>query len=137
MNWISDLAETANDFAQDYSHNVERVFPLHSLWYSSDDLNERFDIDPAQQQSLVIFSEEVREFVEAYSNHKMGVGTHEEIVGEFGDLIVVAFQLMRSAGITDIEDVIDGITKVIAKNNAKTRETHEFDPASNKIVRRR
>lgn len=141
MDWTSNLGGMMNtdSIINIFWDKLQLYFPLRALWSSSEMLNRRFGINPVNQDVLVIFSEEVREFVEAYSNYRISnfEGYKKDIVEEFSDVLVTGFQVMRAAGITDVNEVIEGIAKVIAKNDAKTHETHEFDPTSNKIVRRR
>lgn len=139
MDWLSNLAELAYDFTCDMRRNVRELFPFHGLWESSDDLNKRFGIEPINQDVLIIFGEEVREFTEAYVNAKMGVVKdywRKEAIDEFADVLVCGFQVLRAIGVDDVADVVAGISRTIDKNDAKTHETHEFSPDTNKIRRK-
>src|SRR5688572_16051335 len=125
MDWLENLAQLAYDFTCDMRRNVRELFPMHSLWISSGDLNERFGINPIDQDVLVIFAEEVREFTEAYTHIRIMGDTDEyrnHLVDEFADLMVVSYQVLRAGGVTDIDDIIAGISRTIDKNDAKTHE---------------
>lgn len=139
MDWLSNLAGMAYDFTCDMRRNVRELFPFHSLWASSDDLNKRFGIEPVNQDALAIFAEEVREFTEAYVNAKMGLDIEHwqcEAVKEFADILVCGFQVLRAIGVNDIDELINGISFVIDKNDKKTHDTHSFNPETNKITRK-
>lgn len=69
----------------------------------------------------MIFEEEVRELTEAVRE-----GTDVNHIGEeAADVIVTIITMCHSAGV-DTEALIQQAYKVVAKNDAKTHETHVF-----------
>lgn len=133
---------------------------LLSLYQSTVALHERFNTSQTVQQSLNRFTEEYNEVLDAVTNQDL-----ENIKEEFVDVLVTAigvflsmsksesnfnnlqalfvmikgfqelYLVIRKAGVTS-EMLETPINKVIAKNNAKTLETHELNSETGKITRK-
>jgi NTP pyrophosphatase (non-canonical NTP hydrolase) len=92
---------------------------LRDLAHSTYDFYRRFNVTPTQSDSIMNFEEEVHELIEA-----VHAGTDpDHIAEEAADVMVTAIGVCQSAGV-DIEQIIERVYFVIAKNNAKTHETH-------------
>lgn len=133
---------------------------LLSLYQSTVALHERFNTNQTVQQSLELFTEEYNEVLDAVTK-----GDLENTKEEFVDCVVTAigvfhsmsksesnynnlqalfvmlksfqelYLVIRKAGVTS-EMLETPINKVIAKNDAKTLETHELNTTTGKITRK-
>lgn len=89
----------------------------------------RFDVKPTLDGATNVFKEEVAEFIEAaHDGHDK-----DHIAEEAADVVVTVIGLCEAAGV-DAEKLIGQIYRVIAKNDAKTHETHVY--SDGKIRRR-
>lgn len=103
--------------------------PLRDLIRSTLAFYERFGWQPLTDDAIRVFEEEVREVTEAAQ-----VGTDKKhIAEEAADVIVTLIGVCQASGV-DPELLIDQLYAVIAKNNAKTHETHVY--SDGKIRRR-
>jgi NTP pyrophosphatase (non-canonical NTP hydrolase) len=94
--------------------------PLADLARSTGAFYARFGVSPRLPDAVDHFMEEVREFAEA-------VGKGEDashIAEEAADVMVTLLGTCSAAGL-GLEHLVRGIYFVIAKNDAKTRDTHE------------
>ena len=92
---------------------------LRDLAHSTYNFYARFDVTPTPTDAVMNFEEEVRELIEAARQ-----GTDpEHISEEAADVMVTAIGVCQSVGV-DIEQIIARVYYVIAKNDAKTHETH-------------
>lgn len=104
--------------------------PLRDLIHSTLAFYRRFDAHPQLEPATLVFEEEVDEFIEAaHDNHDK---TH--IAEEAADVMVTVIGLCHAAGVTG-DQLIEQIYAVIAKNDAKTHDTHAVNPEG-KIARR-
>lgn len=103
--------------------------PLRDLIASTLAFYARFDVTPQLEPATKVFQEEVNEFIEAA--HADDV-THT--AEEAADVIVTVIGLCTAAGVSP-DQIIDQMYAVIAKNDAKTHETHMIN-ANGKIARR-
>ena len=103
---------------------------LKELIRSTVDLYDRFGQKFNIAAQLPIFEEEVRELIEAANDGTDTSHTAEEA----GDVFVTAIGLALAAGATP-EQLIAQTQAVIAKNDAKTHETHHVNEHG-KIARR-
>jgi NTP pyrophosphatase (non-canonical NTP hydrolase) len=102
---------------------------LRDLAHSTLAFYERFDLQPNVADAIQNFREEVRELIEAAE-----AGTDQpHIAEEAGDVFVTAIGVCWASGV-DIEQLVAQVYRVIAKNDAKTHETHVF---TNGKIRRR
>lgn len=109
---------------------------LYSLWRSTLDLHERFGVEfnPGVATQLVI--EEASEFLEAMTDVQLNdtEENKQHAAEEAVDVIVVMLAALASVdAIGYINVAVDG---VIAKNAAKTHNTHFVSPVTGKITRR-
>lgn len=102
---------------------------IFEVWDSTAKLFERFDKRQWPKEALAVFQEEVREF-----HHAVLIDELRDTVDEAVDVLVTICAALQSRGIA-YEDFAAGIDRVIAKNDAKTHETHYVDGAG-KIRRR-
>jgi NTP pyrophosphatase (non-canonical NTP hydrolase) len=96
---------------------------LRDLAQSTQDFYERFGVMPTTDADLTgwvrNFEEEVRELIEAAHD-----GTNpDHIAEEAADVFVTAIGVCFARGV-DVERLVQQVYKVIAKNDAKTHETH-------------
>jgi NTP pyrophosphatase (non-canonical NTP hydrolase) len=92
---------------------------LRDLAHSTLEFYARFDVQPQVNDTIQNFREEVNELIEAAQ-----AGTdRNHIAEEAADVFVTAIGVCAAAGV-DVERLIEQLYKVIAKNNAKTHETH-------------
>ncbi|MBC7869616.1 MAG: hypothetical protein H7Y09_02150 [Chitinophagaceae bacterium] len=102
---------------------------LRDLSYSTLAFYERFGVHPTLDGATNVFREEVNELIEAAHE-----GTNKEhIAEEAADVIVTVIGLCKAAGV-DTEQLIEQMYAVIAKNDAKTHQTHVY--SEGKIRRR-
>lgn len=102
---------------------------LRDLAHSTLEFYARFGVQPQANETIQNFREEVNELIEAAE-----IGTdHDHIAEEAADVFVTAIGVCAASGV-DVERLIDQLYKVIAKNNAKTHETHVY---TNGKIRRR
>lgn len=95
--------------------------PLRDLIRSTLDFYARFDWQPLTGDAIRVFEEEVREVTEAAQ-----AGTDKNhIAEEAADVIVTLIGVCQATGV-DPEQLVDQLYAVIAKNNAKTHETHVY-----------
>ena len=92
---------------------------LRDLAHSTYNFYRRFNVTPTPPDAVMNFEEEVRELIEAVQ--KSADSAH--IAEEAADVMVTAIGVCQSAGV-DIEQIIERVYYVIAKNDAKTHETH-------------
>ncbi|MEP7291667.1 MAG: hypothetical protein ABI835_07775 [Chloroflexota bacterium] len=102
---------------------------LRDLAQSTADFYERFSVQPELNNCITNFQEEVRELIEAARTGDDSAHTAEESA----DVIVTALGVCFASGI-DVERIIEQVYAVIAKNDAKTHETHVY--SDGKIRRR-
>jgi NTP pyrophosphatase (non-canonical NTP hydrolase) len=102
---------------------------LRSLAQSTRAFYQRFDVEPVLADTIQNFQEEVRELIEAAQSKS---DTHH-IAEETADVFVTAIGICFAVGV-DVDQLIEQVYKVIAKNDAKTHATHTY--ANGKIRRR-
>ncbi len=103
--------------------------PLRDLAQSTDEFYQRFGVEPQLENCITNFQEEVRELIEAARDGSDPAHTAEECA----DVFVTAIGVLFASGI-DAEQLVEQVYKVVAKNDAKTHETHVY--SSGKIRRR-
>lgn len=92
---------------------------LRDLAQSTRDFYGRFDVQPQLNNCIQNFQEEVGELIEAAL-----AGTDKDhIAEETADVFVTAIGVCFASGV-QIERLIEQVYAVIAKNDAKTHETH-------------
>lgn len=102
---------------------------LRDLAQSTREFYERFGVKPQLNDCIQNFEEEVRELIEAAQN-----GTDKaHIAEEAADVIVTAIGICFATGI-EVDRLVEQVYAVIAKNDAKTHQTHAY---SNGKIRRR
>lgn len=106
--------------------------PLRALIASTLALYARFGVQPQLGPATRVFEEEVAEFIEAANDPD---DSRDHVAEEAADVIVTVVGLCQAAGVPP-EQIIAQIGAVIAKNDAKTHETHTVN-ANGKIARRR
>jgi NTP pyrophosphatase (non-canonical NTP hydrolase) len=102
---------------------------LRDLASSTRAFYERFGVEPQLDDCIQNFQEEVRELIEAAQTGS----DKAHIAEEASDVFVTAIGICFAAGV-EIERLVDQVYAVIAKNDAKTHETHAY---SNGKIRRR
>jgi hypothetical protein len=137
---------------EEMADKVEELFKptlFQKVMESSKTLVERFGGELTQGGVLGKYAEERQEFLEAIYNVidaeseslplSMRLKTprqlRQEATREFIDMVVTAGGIMSYLGIT-WEDIQDATTHVIAKNEAKTTDTHEWDDQSKTVLRK-
>lgn len=133
---------------------------LVALYESTVALHERFNTSQTVQQSLKMFAEEYNEVL-----NEIPKGDKIKISEEFVDVLVTTLGVtmsigksndkieiyqalfimlkglgelyfaIRKAGV-ESKDLEPSVLNVVAKNNAKTLETHELDKTTGKITRK-
>jgi NTP pyrophosphatase (non-canonical NTP hydrolase) len=103
--------------------------PLRDLIRSTLDFYARFGLEPIVDDAIGVFEEEVGEFIEAARDRT----DPDHIAEEAADVIVTVIGVCDSAGI-DMDRLIGQLYAVIAKNDAKTHDTHIY--TDGKIRRR-
>ena len=103
--------------------------PLRDLIRSTLEFYARFGVKSQVPDSIRNFQEEVNELIEA----AQAGADKDHIAEEAADVIVTTIGVCDAAGV-DPERLVAQIYAVIAKNNAKTHETHVV--ADGKIRRR-
>ena len=94
---------------------------LQDLAHSTLAFFSRFEVEPEVGPCIQNFKEEVDELVEAAV-----AGTdRDHIAEEAADVFVTAIGLCYASGI-DLDRLIEQVYAVIAKNDAKTHETHIY-----------
>ncbi|MEO8395469.1 MAG: hypothetical protein ABI700_20920 [Chloroflexota bacterium] len=101
----------------DISHNTGDS--LRDLAQSTLDFYERFGVTPQIDDTIQNFQEEVRELIEAGREGHDLAHTAEEAA----DVFVTAMGICFASGV-DVEHLVAQVYAVIAKNDAKTHETH-------------
>jgi NTP pyrophosphatase (non-canonical NTP hydrolase) len=102
---------------------------LCDLAQSTHEFYKRFDVQPQLNDCIQSFQEEVRELIEAAQ-----AGTDKDhIAEETADVFVTAIGVCFASGV-QIERLVEQVYAVIAKNDAKTHETHVHH---NRKIRRR
>ncbi len=92
---------------------------LRDLAQSTADFYARFGVVPERENAIMNFEEEVRELIEAART-----GSNlDHIAEESADVLVTALGVCFASGI-DVNRIIQQVYAVIAKNDAKTHETH-------------
>lgn len=105
--------------------------PLRDLIDSTLAFYQRFDVQPQLEAATLVFEEEVDEFIEAAHDNTSRI----HIAEEAADVIVTVIGLCEAAGVTG-DELVEQIYAVIAKNDAKTHDTHEIN-TNGKIARRK
>jgi NTP pyrophosphatase (non-canonical NTP hydrolase) len=95
--------------------------PLLALVRSTLEFYARFDVTPVVDEAIPIFKEEVDEFIEAARDGS----NHDHIAEEAADVFVTVIGLCEAVGV-DPEKLIEQVYMVVAKNDSKTHETHEY-----------
>jgi len=109
--------------------NEKNKDALRDLSRSTLAFYERFGVQPTLDGATNVFKEEVAEFIEAAYD-----GTDKNhIAEEAADVIVTVIGLCKAVDV-DTEKLIAQIYAVIAKNDAKTHDTHVY---SDSKIRRR
>lgn len=99
------------------SHNTGDA--LRDLAQSTADFYARFGVTPQVNDAVKNFEEEVRELIEAA---RAGMD-HDHTAEEAADVIVTAIGVCYASGIS-IDQIVKQVYAVVAKNDAKTHETH-------------
>lgn len=99
------------------SHNTGDA--LRDLAQSTADFYARFSVTPQLEDTIKNFQEEVRELIEA----ARGGDDKSHIAEEAADVFVTAIGVCYASGL-DVERLVEQVYAVIAKNDAKTHETH-------------
>lgn len=94
---------------------------LRDLARSTQAFYARFGVTPELQNCITNFNEEVFELVQAAMSADSAAHTAEEAA----DVFVTAIGVCLASGIS-VEELVDAVYKVAAKNDAKTHETHVF-----------
>lgn len=103
--------------SESISHNTGDA--LRDLAQSTADFYARFGVTPQVNDAVKNFEEEVRELIEAAR-----AGTdHDHTAEEAADVIVTAIGVCYASGIS-IDQIVKQVYAVVAKNDAKTHETH-------------
>ena len=92
--------------------------PLRDLAQATHDFYERFGFQPQIENCIRNFQEEARELIEAAREDDL-----DHTAEEAADVIVTTIGLCFASGV-DVERLVKQIYYVIAKNDAKTHETH-------------
>lgn len=92
---------------------------LRDLAQSTADFYARFGVHPQVEDAIKNFQEEVRELIEAARSGADDDHTAEEAA----DVLVTAIGICYASGI-GIEQIVRQVYAVVAKNDAKTHETH-------------
>lgn len=101
---------------------------LRDLAQSTRAFYERFSVEPQLDDCIQNFQEEIRELIEAAQ-----AGTDKaHIAEETADVFVTAIGICFATRV-EIEWLVEQVYAVIAKNDAKTHETHAY---SNGKIRR-
>lgn len=94
---------------------------LRDLAQSTADFYARFGVQPQLDNCITNFQEEVRELIEAAR-----AGSNlDHIAEESADVFVTAIGVCFASGL-DVARMVEQVYAVIAKNDAKTHETHVF-----------
>lgn len=107
--------------------------PLDRLWHSSTDLLSRFKARPTTKQTLDRMMSEVLELVIASSN--AFTTNQEDVAAEAADVLVTMINALSIQGISK-EQFAKAIDTVIAKNDAKTPDTHQLNVQSQGVERK-
>ena len=91
---------------------------LRDVAQATRDFYDRFGFQPTVENMTMNFQEEARELVEAARESDL-----DHTAEEAADVIVTAIGLCFASGV-DVERLIKQVYYVIAKNDAKTHETH-------------
>lgn len=113
----------------------EEASVLDRLAHSITSFYERFGLVPSTDDTINVFKEEANEFVVACSNllyyrvtspEKLHTQMYaaEQVALEFADLLYTAVGHALRCGVQP-EQLFAAIEKIIAKNDAKTHQTHE------------
>lgn len=103
--------------------------PLAAVWQSTAALYERFGLKPTVNNTTMVFSEETAELL-----HAALLESPANTALEAADVIVTALGVCMARGVA-LEEVAAAIQATVAKNDAKTHETHKVNEAG-KIARR-
>jgi NTP pyrophosphatase (non-canonical NTP hydrolase) len=102
---------------------------LRDLARSTGEFYERFGVQPQLDDCIQNFQEEVRELIEAAREGSNA----DHIAEECADVFVTAIGICFARGI-NAERLVEQVYAVIAKNDAKTHQTHVYH---NGKIRRR
>lgn len=113
---------------------------LSALWQSTRALHERFGVPCTVDVSERLVAEESYELLRAsFEADYISIGGIDadrermKLTREAVDLIVVTLALLEAHGVSE-DDLAQAMAAVIAKNDAKTHETHAL--VNGKITRR-
>lgn len=96
---------------------------LRDLAQSTADFYARFGVHPKVEDAIKNFEEEVRELIEAARS----AADNDHTAEEAADVLVTAIGVCFASGIS-IDQIVRQVYAVVAKNDAKTHETHvHFD----------
>ncbi len=102
---------------------------LRDLAQSTADFYARFGVTPELENCITNFQEEVRELIEAAREGTDG----SHIAEESADVLVTAIGVCFASGLS-VYRIIEQVYAVVAKNDAKTHDTHVY--SDGKIRRR-
>ncbi|MCZ2097412.1 MAG: hypothetical protein LC121_14345 [Anaerolineae bacterium] len=94
---------------------------LRDLARSTADFYARFGVQPKLDDTIQNFQEEVRELIEAACNGS----DLDHIAEESADVLVTAIGVCFARGV-DVDRLVEQVYAVIAKNDAKTHDTHVY-----------
>lgn len=106
---------------------------LLRLWQSTTALYERFSVAPEMENTRRVLMEEVLEFITEHVIHAVDQDNDANVTIEAADVLVTLLGALMP--VTTLGAFEAAIERVIAKNNAKTLETHEVN-SSGKIARK-
>lgn len=92
---------------------------LRDLAQSTADFYARFGVQPKLDDTIQNFQEEVRELIEAAREGS----SPDHIAEESADVLVTAIGVCFASGV-DVDRLVEQVYAVIAKNDAKTHDTH-------------
>lgn len=97
-----------------------RQDPLRDLMRSTLAFYKRFGVYPQYENAVRVFREEVQELIEA-----AGRDDKRHTAEEAADVFVTVLGLCEAVGVSG-DELVEQIYAVIAKNDAKTHETHVY-----------
>lgn len=106
---------------------------LRALWDSTAALHERFGTHGRIDAQMRVVFEEVYEFTASVVSDEGMLSL--DTVDEATDVIVTLMSTLQSMG-ASFDHVAAAMQHVIAKNDAKTLDTHFVHPKTGKITRR-
>lgn len=94
---------------------------LRDLAQSTRDFYDRFGVQPQVGDCVQNFEEEVRELIEA----GRADSDLDHVAEECADVIVTALGICFARGV-GVDQLVEQVYAVIAKNDAKTHDTHVY-----------